>query len=86
MPRSGCSWRSRATSSRSVVFVCRERAPERALDRAAQLAERLLQLVGAARRASSSSGWSPDSASETPNSRWITLSCSSRARSIRASS
>ena len=63
------------------------RAPERSLERGAQIAERRLRLGGAAlARAAAGRSPSPSSAIETPNSRWITPSWISRARSIRCSS
>ena len=63
------------------------RAAERALQRAAQVAQRR----PAARRSRAraprrGSGASLETTSSTPNSRWITPSCTSRARSIRSCS
>ena len=49
IPRSGCSWRSRATSSRKRRLGRLRRASEWPLHRAAQLAQRVLDLIRAAR-------------------------------------
>ena len=79
--------RSRSTSSCERRRRLARRAPERALQRPAQVAQRGLEL--GRRRARARRGVElgvARDASSTPNSRWITLSWTSRARSIRSCS
>ena len=87
MPRSGCASPSRATSSTSVVSRLGRRAAERPLQRPAQVAQRRpAARRSRARAPRAAAGCRYDTTSSTPNRRWITPSCTSRARSIRSCS
>ena len=87
IPSSGCASRSRATSScerrlRRAAPSGRAAAAARGAGRAARPAAR----PSRARAPRRGSGASLETTSRTPNSRWITPSCTSRARSIRSCS
>ena len=84
--RSGCSRRSLPTSSSSVVCVSGATRPsERCSARRRSTSAACSSAAIRSRASGDSSAWL-ENTSCTPNSRWITPSCTSRARSIRSCS
>ncbi len=82
----GRASRSRSTSFANVVSVAGARRPSGRWSARRRSRSAACSSTVTRSRASAGSGASLETTSSTPNSRWITLSCTSRAKSIRSCS